>query len=129
MRGPGRLSWDAFLLSLPSESAPAVRLGPGRDAGNPTPDACRVDSPERRAGGGFSQLYSLAEVPSGSAVGFVTVLAPAGTPAEAEAIVATASAKFSGAGGAQRVEVKLPALGRRVLLSADGSWTAGKLDQ
>eukprot|EP01046_Picozoa_sp_COSAG06_P050241 COSAG06_NODE_7913_length_2335_cov_5.675431_2_plen_145_part_00 len=102
--------------------------GPCGDfGGNPTPDACRIDAPLRVLGGAFSQIFSLAEVASGSEAGFVTVLAPAGSAAEARAIVTTASAKFSGDGDAHKVDVSLPTLGRRVSLSADGSWAAHKL--
>ena len=78
-----------------------------RGCGNPSPDACRVDSPDRLngggfsqagAGGGFSQLFSMAEAPSGSSTGFVTVLAPAGTDNHAQKIVETATAKFAADG-------------------------------
>ena len=101
--------------------------GPCGGRGNPTPDACRIDAPLRVPGGAFSQIFSLTEVASGSEAGFVTVLAPAGSAAEAQAIVSTASAKFSGDDGAHKVDVSLPALGRRVSLSADGSWAVHKL--
>lgn len=96
----------------------------GARGANPTPDACRVDAPNPVPGGSFSQVFSLAEVPSGSSAGFVTVLAPAGTVEEAREIVSTVSAKFA---DPTQVEVSLPTLGKRVRLSAAGAWMAEKM--
>ena len=86
--------------------------------------ASRVDAPYPVPGGSSSQVYSLAEVQSGSAVGFVSVLAPVGTSVEALALLSSTSARFFGAG---RVEVSLPSLMKRVSLFANGSWATHEL--
>ena len=56
--------------------------GPCGGGASPSPDACRVDAPRlnpaAQSAGAFSQVFSFAEIPSGTAAGFVSVLAPVG---------------------------------------------------
>ena len=100
--------------------------GPCGGGANPSPDACRVDAPQlnpaAQSAGAFSQVFSFAEIPSGAAAGFVSVLAPVGGATEARRI-AQATAKFSADGASVVVEL----LGKKVSIQADGEWTASAL--